>query len=245
MKYRNKIYSFFEKHLIVIIVMIVITTLIIVIEYILIPGGLITSDIGGNLITELIGIGITTCILDTLILWNDSRKWRKVKEIVYYRIGVASSHIFRSYMVFFKGGLMDWSQFNRLHDDSSDNYVKYMESILNGSIEVSVEAIKDVYKKPEIIYVVNNFFIELSDIQGKYDQFLSPEITEILLQIQNNHNYMLLFLEKNYIGKLFDIMEMKETKQNLENAIENLLKSKITDIMKDIYTLHKIGIKIF
>jgi hypothetical protein len=68
-----------EKNLILLILFLFLVISIPLILLILVPKGHIASDMGADLVTEIVGIILTVFIIDRLFHWNENRLWKKWK----------------------------------------------------------------------------------------------------------------------------------------------------------------------
>lgn len=222
----------------------------------------IAPEIGVNLFTDTIFMIVSIIFLTWIIELQERTNWKKVKSIVLNEIGTVLSHIFRSMVLYYENGMIDWFRFIRLSSTAGTEFSLYLDKLLNKEIAIDHEKIKWLMNEP---YLMEHHFLvfadRLNNIESKYFKFLSPEIIGSIIKIQKNIFYLNFFrntydLKKKVINtKEKALKTIKEGRSGLDkfenllelftNFIEEYTEEIFLDILKEILNLKNIGIKIF
>ena len=84
----------------------------------IIPFQLLEYNLSVNLLTSSIFTVLTIILLTWIISIQQTQRWKRVKSAVYREIGVALGHLFRTMIIYYKNGFIDWYSLNRLKPES-------------------------------------------------------------------------------------------------------------------------------
>jgi len=231
-----------EKHSISIFLCLILIISFLLIHFWLVPCGLLSIDLGLNLMSEVFGILLTVFFITKILNWNEERLWKKVKIHVFDRLGEELHYIIIDliYYLDLPNNLKVFGIGPKITEDLKRNFferLKYvcMESAvsLNKAFKEMVQAggYKDLYARREKY---------LNNIETKYFRFLSPHILVPIMNIQKGlHSIDLrIRINQNRIQKrLSPIPSEEEFYENISKLIHL--------ICNEICRLREAGIKIY
>lgn len=177
-----------EKNLVSVVLLLSLVICVPSILVILVPSGLLTSDAGTNLATEIFGIIVTIFVIDRLLHWDENRLWKKVKNQVYDRLGEEIYYIIVDliYYVDLPSGLVTFGvgSGETMREALRRNFFKKIDFLCKADLISMNDLFKKIILKGGFgeIYAKRQEY--LSDIEAKYFRFLTPEILIPLMNIQ-------------------------------------------------------------
>ena len=206
-----------------------------------------------NLLTSSIFTVLTIVFLTWIFNLRQEQKWKKVQSAVYRQIGTALEHIFRSMMLHYENGLIDWHLLNRLKPESEKAFEEQLSILLKGEKKLDKEGL-EIILQPELRErEFLQFSYKLSEIESKYFQFLEPEIIESLIQIQQEFSHLenicnFAVVVPAFFTAIVDkgIIKKDQITENLNRVeIEPMVDSTFSTIIQEIGKLRKRGIPMY
>ena len=199
----------------------------------LIPYGVIEYNLGVNLFTSSIFMVITVFFLSWLFDLREKLQWKIVEERVYSRIALNLRSILTLIIFFIE--MKDMKQekpFRNLGD-----YITARLEHLNeqDSIVIDEKGRKTLLDKRYKIDLETRRR-DLTEIEMKYSKFFTPKIVSSLLEIEN----CLLDLELHIKNLRYPPISY----EGYEEMILGFISQKFHKIIKEIYKLHTMGIRI-
>lgn len=221
-----------------IIVAIIFLTMSLVAMPLLVRFGFAGREMANNISVEFLGLAITVLVLMFAIEWREYDQWRPVKDKVMKIIGREIYRLFEDFTnvcvcTHFGGMSMEESigEFNKRE------FLTQLEE-LNEKVELN-----DLGKKYFIEGSLAPLYVRrakyLSDIEARYSRFLDAPFRLSLMEIQDNLNHLgvLLSIEKEALGKTFWWWT--------EESFLSVISTRIHNVVKEIYKIHKMGIEIY
>ena len=197
--------------------------------------GLVNPDLANNLAAECGGISATILLLMFIIELREYTQWRPVRDKVMKTIGKEIYELFTEFV-----NVCECTHtFGKSRKESFEESFRRLFFIqleeLNKKVELN-ELGRKYFSRGGFATLYETRAKHLGDIEAKYSRFLGSPLRLSLMEIQDNLNSLSLDLH---------------IKKNLEDwfkSEEQFLKSvstKIHNIMKEIYKVHKMRIEIY
>lgn len=199
--------------------------------------GIAGREIAIDLSIELSGLAITVLVLMFAIEWREYKQWIPVREKVMETIGKRLQTLFVEFVI-----LCKCTYVKRMPQESLDEFERRQFFLqlgeLNKRVELNETGIRH-FSEGEYADVYERRAKRIGDIEDKYSRFLEASLRLSLMEIQDN----LIGIDQD-----FRIRKDSYLFEKLFKSEEQFLKSistKINNVIKETYKLHKMGINIY
>ena len=192
-----------NEHLATLLILLLLGLVYIFLIFLALPNQWVSQDFINNIQSELFGIIFTIIIIDGIITWNESRIWRKVKNIVEQDLNIELNKTIVDIInytnlppniMFF--GIPANASPEIMEEIYRNNFFDKYNYILNGNA-TSLGVLNTLVKKNAYGSLFDKRKENLSDIMLIYGKYLTPELIVIIHNLQRTL-YNLNLVIRNY-----------------------------------------------
>lgn len=210
------------------------------------------SQIGNNLITEILGAMITIILFTIVIEINEIVKWKKVEKKVYKRLSYAFITMY-DHLSYLCDNVYKYQ--DKLDSYNCENDIENLELNLRG---YDGDNLNFLTKKEHINFneIGENVLLGIDECEGMhldraicyeytstykdYSNFFKSSVSNSIFEIEDNLNHIFWYLNKLHDCQFRDIDEKRK------QIYFDIMKEKFANIFKEIQNLQEVsGLNIF
>jgi hypothetical protein len=209
-----------------------------------IPNGL-EYNLGVNLFTSSIFTVFTVVFLSLLFTVRENREWRRVKDEVYFMIGLELSMLFHEVSDLIEGEYDFITSLLSMEPEKNKQLVfaKLEELSQQKAIKLNPRMLSFFFEEDVAMQSLKEIKGGLRDVQMKYSRFLPSEITLSLISIQREIEAIRILHTLNALLQKKQIASLLARASICSSDVQTFLQGHLLSIIKEMYKIWKMGIE--